>query len=89
MFVSAHYGGVDVVINFKSGEPWKKVFGPVFIYLNTTSDKENAVSVLWENAKEQVKTTSCKFSSIICMNLTNSKLNGLNNMQRTSLLHFL
>ncbi|KAL8131044.1 uncharacterized protein LOC141711378 isoform X2 [Apium graveolens] len=56
MFVSAHYGGVDVVLNFKSGEPWKKVFGPVFIYLNTSPDKENAVSVLWENAKEQMRT---------------------------------
>lgn len=54
MFVSAHYGGVDVVLNFKSGEPWKKVFVPVFIYLNTSSDKENVVSVLWENAKEKV-----------------------------------
>lgn len=53
MFVSTHYGGLDLVLNFKSGEPWKKVFGPVFIYLNSTSDNNKAVS-LWDDAKEQV-----------------------------------
>ncbi|CAK9172134.1 unnamed protein product, partial [Ilex paraguariensis] len=54
MFVSAHYGGEDVVIKFGSGEPWKKVFGPVFIYLNSVSDQNDALS-LWDNAKEQMR----------------------------------
>ena len=53
MFVSAHYGGVELSLQFKSGEPWKKVFGPVFIYLNSVSDRDKALS-LWDEAKEQV-----------------------------------
>lgn len=54
MFVSAHYGGEELSPQFGSGEPWKKVFGPVFIYLNSVSDEKNALS-LWDNAKEQMK----------------------------------
>lgn len=38
---------------FGSGEQWKKVFGPVFIYLNSVADKNDALS-LWYDAKEQV-----------------------------------
>ncbi|KAH7847021.1 hypothetical protein Vadar_020875 [Vaccinium darrowii] len=53
MFVSAHYGGEDLSLQFESGEPWKKVFGPVFIYLNSVSDGNKALS-LWDNAKEQM-----------------------------------
>ncbi|XP_028084426.1 uncharacterized protein LOC114285579 isoform X1 [Camellia sinensis] len=52
MFVSAHYGGEELSLQIGSGEPWKKVFGPVFIYLNSVSDRNNAFS-LWDNAKEQ------------------------------------
>ncbi|XP_028104962.1 uncharacterized protein LOC114303978 [Camellia sinensis] len=54
MFVSAHYGGEELSLQIGSGEPWKKVFGPVFIYLNSVSDRNNAFS-LWDNAKEQMK----------------------------------
>ncbi|KAL7208113.1 hypothetical protein ACSBR1_029968 [Camellia fascicularis] len=54
MFVSAHYGGEELSLQFGSGEPWKKVFGPVFIYLNSVSDEKKAFS-LWDNAKEQMK----------------------------------
>ncbi|KAL4558974.1 hypothetical protein LXL04_031100 [Taraxacum kok-saghyz] len=53
MFVSAHYGGNDLVIKFDEGEPWKKVFGPVFTYLNSTSTIENPL-ILWEDAKNQM-----------------------------------
>ncbi|KAI3460079.1 hypothetical protein Pfo_016742 [Paulownia fortunei] len=53
MFVSAHYGGEDVVLKFGEGEPWKKVFGPVFVYLNSALQGANPLS-LWEDAKEQV-----------------------------------
>ncbi|XP_031124651.1 probable rhamnogalacturonate lyase B [Ipomoea triloba] len=54
MFVSTHYGGEDLVIKFAPGEPWKKVFGPVFIYLNSVVDRDDAYS-LWDDAKEQMK----------------------------------
>ncbi|XP_058221954.1 rhamnogalacturonate lyase B-like isoform X2 [Rhododendron vialii] len=54
MFVSAHYGGEDLSLQFESGEPWKKVFGPVFICLNSVSDRNKALS-LWDNAKEQME----------------------------------
>ncbi|KAA8528384.1 hypothetical protein F0562_035739 [Nyssa sinensis] len=55
MFVSAHYGGEDVVLKFGPGEPWKKVFGPVFVHVNSVLDS-NHVLKLWKNAKKQMKT---------------------------------
>ncbi|RWW65836.1 hypothetical protein BHE74_00026839 [Ensete ventricosum] len=54
MFVSSHYSGVDTVPKFRNGEYWKKVFGPVFIYLNSASEK-SAPKLLWEDAKKQVE----------------------------------
>ncbi|KAE8010477.1 hypothetical protein FH972_006845 [Carpinus fangiana] len=54
MFVSTHYAGTDVRMNFEEGEPWKKVFGPIFVYLNSASSQNNPQQVLWENAKEQM-----------------------------------
>lgn len=53
MFLSAHYAGEDMVLKLKEGEPWKKVFGPVFLYLNSVEDKADALS-LWDDAKQQV-----------------------------------
>ncbi|XP_019237627.1 PREDICTED: probable rhamnogalacturonate lyase B isoform X3 [Nicotiana attenuata] len=53
MFVSTHYGGQDFVIKFGSGELWKKVFGPVFIYLNSVAEKHDTLS-LWNDAKERM-----------------------------------
>lgn len=66
MFVSTHYGGEDLVIKFGEGEKWKKVFGPVFICLNSVVDKKDAIS-LWDDAKEQVSTNfcSCFFHSCV------------------------
>ncbi|KAL5063334.1 hypothetical protein RYX36_025071 [Vicia faba] len=43
---------------FEEGETYKKVFGPVFVYLNTDST-QNHMSTLWSDAKQQV--------TIICM----------------------
>ncbi|KAL0440027.1 UNVERIFIED_CONTAM: hypothetical protein Slati_2485700 [Sesamum latifolium] len=56
MFVSTHYGGEDLVIKFGEGEKWKKVFGPVFIYLNSCPvDNNDAAAVsLWYDAKDQM-----------------------------------
>ena len=50
MFMSNHYAGKDVAMNFRDGEEWKKVFGPFLVYLN--SDESRAR--LWEDAKRQM-----------------------------------
>ncbi|XP_031473350.1 uncharacterized protein LOC116245889 isoform X2 [Nymphaea colorata] len=52
MFLSTHYAGDDLVPKFRDGEPWKKVFGPVFIYLN--SGMVGSDSLLWQDAKSQM-----------------------------------
>ncbi|CAA3005319.1 probable rhamnogalacturonate lyase B [Olea europaea subsp. europaea] len=52
IFLSSHYAGPDFRIALRDGEPWKKVFGPVFIYLN--SDLWNTPSTLWADAKNQM-----------------------------------
>lgn len=56
MFLSAHYAGDDLVPKIGQGEAWKKVFGPVFIYLNSLVGGESGVDALtlWEDAKTQV-----------------------------------
>ncbi|XP_068655984.1 uncharacterized protein [Aristolochia californica] len=54
MFISSHYTGDDLAPNFQAEESWKKVFGPVFIYLNSTYPGED-LSLLWEDAKIQME----------------------------------
>lgn len=41
---------------FKDGETWRKVFGPIFVYLNSTPNVSKAYN-LWLDAKKQVITT--------------------------------
>ncbi|XP_020962182.1 uncharacterized protein LOC107606232 isoform X1 [Arachis ipaensis] len=53
MFLSGHYAGQDLNPKFKDGEPWKKVFGPVFIYLNSGPVGDDP-HWLWEDAKIQM-----------------------------------
>lgn len=53
MFLSCHYAGQDLLPRFRAGEPWKKVFGPVFIYLNSAPRGDDPFW-LWEDAKIQV-----------------------------------
>lgn len=53
MFMSTHYSGKDLEMKFEEGEAWKKVFGPIFVYLNSVSS-ENDSQKLWVDAKEQV-----------------------------------
>ena len=53
-FLSCHYVGKDLIVKLEKGEQWKKVFGPIPIFLNSISSNINSRSVLWENAKEQV-----------------------------------
>ncbi|XP_060970355.1 rhamnogalacturonate lyase B-like [Cannabis sativa] len=54
MFTSAHYAGKDIAMTFEEGEPWKKVYGPVSIYLNSISTDEDPLS-LWDNAKQKMQ----------------------------------
>ena len=42
-----------MVIRFGSNEAWKKVYGPVFIHINSLPEKEDPLG-LWQNAKQQV-----------------------------------
>ncbi|XP_010254609.1 PREDICTED: probable rhamnogalacturonate lyase B [Nelumbo nucifera] len=55
MFHSTHYAGPDLGPKFQQGEAWKKVFGPVFIYLNSAFIGEDPLS-LWNDAKTQMLT---------------------------------
>lgn len=53
IFITSHYAGEDLLVKFETGEEWKKVLGPVCIYLNSEPEAATADS-LWENAKEQM-----------------------------------
>ncbi|XP_051127121.1 probable rhamnogalacturonate lyase B isoform X2 [Andrographis paniculata] len=53
MFFSTHYAGAPLILEFRHGEPWKKVFGPVFIYANSAAQGEDPLT-LWTDAKEQM-----------------------------------
>ncbi|XP_047323782.1 probable rhamnogalacturonate lyase B [Impatiens glandulifera] len=53
IFVTPHYAGKDLAVKLKEGEEWKKVFGPVFIYLNSAKTGAEAFS-LWDDAKIQM-----------------------------------
>lgn len=58
IFLSSHYAGQDLDPKFGQGEPWKKVFGPVFVYLNSVKIGQNPY-VLWDDAKRQVCNPTC------------------------------
>lgn len=53
VFHGCHYIGSDIIPNFEEGEAWRKVFGPVFIYLNC-APMGTPCPALWQNAKDQV-----------------------------------
>lgn len=53
MFTSTHYSGKDLNTKYRNGKPWKKVLGPVFVYLNSISSLEDPTT-LWEDAKDQM-----------------------------------
>nr|VDD55726.1 unnamed protein product [Brassica oleracea] len=67
IFHSTHYVGEDLIMKFEEGEAWKKVFGPVFIYLNSFP-KEVDPLLLWLEAKNQTKIEEEKWP----YNFTNS-----------------
>ncbi|KAK4393937.1 hypothetical protein Sango_1864500 [Sesamum angolense] len=59
IFFSDHYAGPAFGVRLRNGEPWKKVFGPVFVYLN--SDSGDKPKTLWEDAKEQMSRETKKW----------------------------
>ncbi|KAL0324958.1 UNVERIFIED_CONTAM: hypothetical protein Sradi_5065100, partial [Sesamum radiatum] len=77
IFVTSHYAGEDLILKFQPGEIWKKVFGPVFIYLNSVSDPDDALS-LWSDAKEQMKkeVESWPYSFVASDDFPNSNQRG-------------
>lgn len=54
MFVSAHYSGDDLVPRFEETEPWKHVYGPVFMYVNNAT-KDQDIGTLWDDAKKRME----------------------------------
>ncbi|VAI42273.1 hypothetical protein VPH35_102887 [Triticum aestivum] len=54
MFMGTHYIGKDMVAKIEAGEHWKKVMGPVFIYLNSNPQR-GGFQALWEDAKAQAE----------------------------------
>lgn len=75
MFLSAHYSGEDMVLKFQANEAWKKVFGPVFIYLNSVGQDtstgrrttDQCHSLLWNDAKIQVLVVTLSICLLVCM----------------------
>ncbi|KAI4979141.1 hypothetical protein ZWY2020_015894 [Hordeum vulgare] len=57
MFMGTHYIGNDMMAKIEAGEHWKKVMGPVFIYLNSNPQH----GALWEDAKAQAEVEASKW----------------------------
>ncbi|CAN0878289.1 Rhamnogalacturonate lyase [Linum grandiflorum] len=51
IFTSIHTFGLDLITEYRNGEPWKKVFGPFFNYFNADGDRPT----LWNDAKSQLE----------------------------------
>ncbi|KAF7809447.1 putative rhamnogalacturonate lyase B [Senna tora] len=51
-FVSSHYAGEETTMAFQEGETYKKVFGPVFYYLNSLLNHHDP-QTLWADAVQQ------------------------------------
>lgn len=52
---SSHYGGAVVAVD--EGEPWKKVIGPFFLYVNSGSNPK----AMWKDAQNQSVRESAKW----------------------------
>ncbi|PON39398.1 Rhamnogalacturonate lyase [Trema orientale] len=69
VFLSRHYGGKDLRLKLDKGETWKKVFGPISVYLNSASSSDEYKHSLWKNAKQQAQEEVAKWP----YNFTQSK----------------
>ena len=61
MFLGTHYVGNDIVLSIGDGEYWKKVMGPVFIYLNSGPRRGGDLRALWADAKAQARAEAGKW----------------------------
>ncbi|KAK7361048.1 hypothetical protein VNO77_03075 [Canavalia gladiata] len=50
---TTHYAGKEVTMAFQEGEPFRKVYGPVFAYLNSVSSGHDS-QALWTDAVRQL-----------------------------------
>lgn len=55
MFSSTHYAGMDMDTNYTQGQAWKKVLGPVMVYLNAVASEADNSTTLWKDAKRQMQ----------------------------------
>ncbi|KAK2996008.1 hypothetical protein RJ640_013898 [Escallonia rubra] len=78
MFVSTHYTGEELALMFRNGEPWKKVLGPVFVYLNSDNSAKENPNSLWEDAKERMlkETASWPYSFPLSKDFSHSDERG-------------
>uniref|UniRef100_A0A5B6ZSC2 rhamnogalacturonan endolyase n=1 Tax=Davidia involucrata TaxID=16924 RepID=A0A5B6ZSC2_DAVIN len=78
MFVSTHYAGEDTGMKFRNGEPWRKVFGPVFIYLNSISSNQKP-QALWKDAKAKMgkETASWPYNFPLSADFSHSNQRGI------------
>jgi rhamnogalacturonan endolyase len=60
VFHGSHYVGDGIVARVKDGEQWKKVLGPVFVYLNSNPAKGEP-RALWEDAKATAEAEAAKW----------------------------
>ncbi|CAD6254960.1 unnamed protein product [Miscanthus lutarioriparius] len=61
VFLGTHYTGIDIMLNLGDGEYWKKVLGPVFIYLNSNPNNGSDIRALWDDAKAQARAEAGKW----------------------------
>lgn len=65
VFLGKHYTGNDIMLSLGDGEYWKKVLGPVFIYLNSKSNPSagegDLLRALWDDAKAQARAEAGKW----------------------------
>ncbi|KAE8779307.1 Rhamnogalacturonate lyase [Hordeum vulgare] len=60
VFHGTHYVGDDIVARIGDGEQWKKVMGPVFVYLNSNSNNGDP-RALWEDAKATAQAEAARW----------------------------
>lgn len=53
-FITAHYAGKHTPPTFQTEEYWKKVFGPVFVYINSGNSNSHP-QLLWSDANRQAQ----------------------------------
>ncbi|GFQ06125.1 rhamnogalacturonate lyase [Phtheirospermum japonicum] len=55
MFISTHYAGKDIALKFQTEDYWKKVFGPIYVFLNSNVSAKTNPTILWNDAKQRMQ----------------------------------